>query len=88
MRAVQSMPGVSTLSDFSRDSTSAGADQNLILLDDMDGYNPSHSSGFFSTFNVGRREDGRPAEVRIPGAVRGRLSSLLDVHNRDRDRKD
>ncbi len=50
-RSVQMLPGVSTLSDFSSGLYVRGGspDQNLILLDDVDVYNPSHLFGFFST---------------------------------------
>jgi hypothetical protein len=88
-RAVQALPGVSTLSDFSAGLFVRGgsADQNLILLDDVDVYNPSHLFGFFSTFNVDAVKTVDLQKSGYPARYGGRLSSLLDVHNRDGNRK-
>lgn len=88
-RAVQTLPGVSTLSDFSAGLYVRGGspDQNLILLDDIDVYNPSHLFGFFSTFNVDAVKTIELQKAGFPARYGGRLSSLLDVHNRDGNRK-
>ncbi|MBD3161704.1 MAG: TonB-dependent receptor plug domain-containing protein [Candidatus Eisenbacteria bacterium] len=88
-RAVQTLPGVSSLSDFSSGLYVRGgsADQNLILLDDVDVYNPSHLFGFFSTFNVDAVKTVDLQKSGYPARYGGRLSSLLDVHNRDGNRK-
>jgi hypothetical protein len=88
-RAVQTLPGVSTLSDFSAGLYVRGGspDQNLILLDDIDVYNPSHLFGFFSTFNVDAVKTVELQKGGFPARYGGRLSSLLDVHNRDGNRK-
>ncbi len=89
-RAVQALPGVSTLSDFSSGLYVRGGspDQNLILLDDVDVYNPSHLFGFFSTFNVDAVKTVELQKSAYPAPYGGRLSSLLDVHNRDGNRKE
>ena len=86
---MQSLPGVSTLSDFSAGLYVRGGspDQNLILLDDIDVYNPSHLFGFFSTFNVDAVKTVDLQKSGLPARYGGRLSSLLDVHNRDGNRK-
>ena len=81
MRAVEVLPGVVTVSDFSSAFNVRGgsADQNLILLDGVPIINPFHLAGFFSVFNadmVGRaelRSGGFPAEYG------GRVSSVLSV---------
>lgn len=88
-RAVQSLPGVSTLSDFSAGLYVRGGspDQNLILLDDIDVYNPNHLFGFFSTFNVDAVKTVDLQKSGFPARYGGRLSSLLDVHNREGNRK-
>jgi len=90
LRSVQMMPGVSTLSDFSSGLYVRGgsADQNLILLDDADVYNPNHLFGFFSTFNVDAVKTVNLQRSGYPARYGGRLSSLLDVHNRDGNRKE
>jgi hypothetical protein len=89
-RAIQALPGVSTLSDFSSGLYVRGGspDQNLILLDDVDVYNPSHLFGFFSTFNVDAVKTVELQKSGYPARYGGRLSSLLDVHNRDGNRKE
>lgn len=89
-RAVQALPGVSTLSDFSSGLYVRGGspDQNLILLDDIDVYNPTHMFGFFSTFNVDAVKSVELQKGGYPARYGGRLSSVLDVHNRDGNRKE
>ena len=90
LRSVQMLPGVSSLSDFSSGLYVRGgsADQNLILLDDADVYNPNHLFGFFSTFNVDAVKTVELQKAGYPSRYGGRLSSLLDVRNRDGNRKE
>ena len=81
LRAIEVLPGVTTVSDFSAAFNVRGgsADQNLILLDDVPIFNPFHLGGLFSVFNadmVGR------AELRaggFPAEYGGRVSSVLTV---------
>ncbi len=81
LRAVETLPGVTTVSDFTAAFNVRGgsADQNLYLLDGVPIYNPFHLLGIFSVFNtdmVGRaelRSGGFPAEYG------GRVSSVLRV---------
>jgi len=89
LRSVQMLPGVSSLSDFSSGLYVRGgsADQNLILLDDADVYNPNHLFGFFSTFNADAVQTVDLQKSAYPARYGGRLSSLLDVRNRDGNRK-
>ena len=89
-RAVQALPGVSTLSDYSSGLYVRGGspDQNLVLLDDIDVYNPSHLFGFFSTFIVDAVKTVELQKSGYPARYGGRLSSLLDVHNREGNRKE
>ncbi len=83
LRAIEVLPGVTTVSDFSAAFNVRGgsADQNLILLDDIPIYNPFHLGNLFSVFNadmVGR------AELRaggFPAEYGGRVSSLLTVES-------
>lgn len=88
-RAVQALPGVSTLSDFSSGLYIRGgsADQNLILIDDIDVYNPNHLFGFFSTFNVDAVKTVELQKGGFGARHGGRLSSLLNVYNKDGNRK-
>lgn len=81
LRAIEVLPGVTTVSDFSAAFNVRGgsADQNLILLDDVPIYNPFHLGNLFSVFNadmVGR------AELRaggFPAEYGGRVSSVLAI---------
>ena len=53
-RTIQALPGVLTTSEFSTGLVIRGGntDQNLILLDGVTVYNPSHLGGVFSNFIV------------------------------------
>ncbi|OQY28467.1 MAG: hypothetical protein B6244_06865 [Candidatus Cloacimonetes bacterium 4572_55] len=88
-RAVQALPGVSTLSDFSSGLYVRGgsADQNLILIDDIDVYNPTHLFGFFSTFNVDAVKTVELQKGGFSVLNGGRLSSIMNVFNKDGNRK-
>ncbi|MCF7794174.1 MAG: TonB-dependent receptor [Candidatus Cloacimonetes bacterium] len=88
-RAIQVLPGVTALSDFSSGLYVRGGspDQNLILLDDTDVYNPSHFGGIFSTFNTDAIEQVELMKGGFPAKYGGRLSSVLDVTNLDGNRK-
>jgi outer membrane receptor protein involved in Fe transport len=88
-RALQVLPGVSAMSDFSSGLYVRGGspDQNLILLDDTDVYNPSHFGGIFSTFNTDAIENVELMKGGFPAKYGGRLSSVLDVTNLDGNRK-
>ncbi|MYE94546.1 MAG: TonB-dependent receptor plug domain-containing protein, partial [Gemmatimonadetes bacterium] len=54
LRAVEVLPGVTTVSDFSGSYNVRGgsADQNLILLDEVPIFNPFHLGNIFSVFNA------------------------------------
>ena len=88
-RAIQVLPGVSALSDFSSGLYIRGGspDQNLILLDEIDVYNPNHFGGIFSTFNTDAIENVELLKGGFPAKYGGRLSSVLDVTNLDGNRK-
>lgn len=83
IRAVEVLPGVNTVSDFSAAFNVRGgsADQNLILLDKVPIFNPFHLGGFFSVFNA---DMVRRAELRSGGfspEYGGRVSSVLLVES-------
>lgn len=88
-RAIQALPGVSSISDFSSGLYVRGGshDQNLILLDETDVYNPTHFGGIFSTFNTDAVETVELLKGGFPARYGGRLSSVLNVTNRDGNRK-
>ena len=87
-RALQMMPGVKASSDISSGLyiRGGGPDENLILLDGTIVYNPSHLFGFFSTFNTDAVKDIELLKGGFPAEYGGRLSSVLNVTNKDGNR--
>lgn len=87
-RSILTLPGVTPISDFSSGLYVRGGspDQNLILLDDIDVYNPNHFGGVFSTFNSDAVESVELVKGGYPANFGGRLSSVLDVTNRQGNR--
>jgi len=88
-RALQMLPGVATLSDFSAGLYIRGGspDQNLILLDHIDVYNPNHMFGFFSCFNIDAVKSVELLKGGFPAMYGGRLSSVLNVINKEGNRE-
>ena len=84
-RTIQALPGVLTTSEYSTGLIIRGGntDQNLIMLDGITVYNPSHLGGVFSNFIV----DGVKEAELIKGAYNaeygGRLSAVLNVISRE-----
>lgn len=60
-----------------------GADQNLVLLDEAAVYNSSHVFGFFSVFNPDAIKDLKLYKGGIPARFGGRVSSVLDIYQKD-----
>lgn len=89
-RSVQLLPGVKAASDFSSGLYIRGGspDQTLILLDRTTVYNPTHFFGFFSTFNPDAIKDVQLYKGAYPAEYGGRLGSVLDIHNKDGNRKE
>ncbi len=85
IRTLTLLPGVKTTSDFSTGLSvrGGGPDQNLILLDESTIYNPSHVFGFFSVFNSDAVDDVKLYKGAIPARFGGRLSSVLDIRQRE-----
>jgi hypothetical protein len=81
IRAVQTLPGVATLSDFSVGLYVRGGtpDQNLILLDGADLYNVDHLFGLFSTFPADATKSAELLRGGFPARYGDRLSSVLNV---------
>ncbi len=85
LKSIQLLPGVSSIGDgtsgiFVR---GGGADQNLILLDEGTIYNASHLFGFFSVFNSDAIKDVKVFKGGIPASYGGRLSSVIDVRQKE-----
>ncbi len=81
IRAVEVLPGVTTVSDFSAAFNVRGgsADQNLILLDDIPIFNPFHLGGIFSVFNADMVDRAELLAGGFPAEYGGRVSSVLTV---------
>jgi hypothetical protein len=88
-RTIQSLPGVIATSDFSNKLYIRGGspDQNLILLDGITVYNPSHLFGMFSPFISDAVSDITLLAGGFPAKYGGRLSSVLDVATREGNSK-
>ncbi len=84
------LPGVSIAREGASGFNVRGgsADQNLILLDESTIFNSSHLFGFFSVFNNDAIKDLTLYKGGIPARYGGRLSSVLDVHQKDGNNKE
>ena len=80
-KTLQLLPGVQS----GREGTSGlyvrggSPDQNLVLLDGVTVYNPSHLYGFLSVFNSDAIKDVTLIKGGIPARYGGRLSSVIDL---------
>ncbi len=89
MKGIQLLAGVNAGSDGTIGANVRGgsADQNLILLDDVPLYNPSHIYGFFSVFNSDVVKDVKLIKGGMNARYAGRLSSVIDVRSIDGNKK-
>ncbi|WP_184547731.1 TonB-dependent receptor [Mucilaginibacter sp. FT3.2] len=89
LRVVLTLPGVQSVGEATTGFNVRGgsADQNLILMNDATIYNPSHFFGFFSSFNPDIVKEIELYKSSIPERFGGRLSSVLDVTNREGNKK-
>ncbi|MFK7900110.1 MAG: TonB-dependent receptor [Cyclobacteriaceae bacterium] len=89
IKSIQLLPGVSSVGEGASGFNVRGGntDQNLVLLDEAPVYNSSHFFGFFSTFNTDAVKDVKLYKGGIPAVYGGRLSSVLDVRQRDGNKK-
>ncbi len=88
-RAIQLLPGVIATSDFSNRLYIRGGspDQNLILLDGITVYNPSHLFGMYSPFISEAIADATLMAGGFPVQYGGRLSSVLDITTKEGNSK-
>ena len=89
IRTLTLLPGVTTVGEGSNGFNVRGgaADQNLILLDEAPVYNSSHLFGFFSIFNADAVKDVKLYKGGIPAQYGGRLSSVVDVRQKEGNSK-
>jgi len=85
LRVVMSLPGVKSVGEISSGFNVRGGatDQNLILYNGNTIYNPTHLFGMFSVFNPDVVNDIELYKGSIPVKYGGRISSVLDINNRE-----
>lgn len=83
------LPGVTNAGEGSSGFNVRGGavDQNLILLDEATIFNSSHLFGFFSVFNPDAIKDLKLYKGGIPARYGGRVSSVLDIYQKDGNSK-
>jgi hypothetical protein len=88
LRTLQSLPGVLSPSDFSSQLVirGGGPDQNLIIMDDIEVFNPYRLYGLISMFNPETAAEISLLTGGFPARYGDRLSAVLDVTNREGDR--
>ena len=89
IRALQSVPGIQTYGDGSSLYYVRGgnSDQNLMLIDEVPVYNPSHLFGFFSAFSPDAINSVQVYKGDFPAKYGGRLSSVIDIKAREGNMK-
>lgn len=89
LKVVLTLPGVTSVGEATTGFNVRGgaADENLILLDGNTIYNPAHFFGFFAAFNPDIVKDIELYKSSIPEKFGGRLSSVLDITNREGNKK-
>lgn len=85
IKAIQLLPGVQSGSEGSTGLyvRGGGPDENLILLDGIPLYNINHAMGMFSVFNADAIKSFTLYKGNFPARFGGRLSSVLDVRQKD-----
>ncbi|WP_109302562.1 TonB-dependent receptor [Aquimarina sp. AU474] len=89
LKSLQMLPGVTNNGEGTGGFHVRGGaqDQNLVLLDEAVIYNTSHMFGFFSVFNADAIKDVKLYKGGIPARFGGRVSSVLDIRQKDGNRK-
>lgn len=90
LKSVLLMPGVQTVGEGAAGFNVRGgsADQNLILLYGAPVYNSSHFFGFFSAVNSEIISDVSLYKGGIPAQYGGRVSSIMDITEKDGNKKE
>lgn len=85
IKSIALLPGVSNAGETSSGFNVRGgaADQNLVLLDEASIFNSSHLFGLFSVFNPDAIKNLRLYKGGIPSRYGGRISSVLDIYQKD-----
>lgn len=90
IKAITLLPGVTNAGEGSSGFNVRGGavDQNLILLDEATVFNSSHLFGFFSVFNPDAIKDIKLYKGGIPARYGGRVSSVLDIYQKEGNSKE
>ena len=90
IKSILLLPGVTNAGEGSSGFNVRGGavDQNLILLDEATIFNSSHLFGFFSVFNPDAIKDIKLYKGGIPARYGGRLSSVLDIFQKEGNSKE
>lgn len=85
LRTMLTLPGVKSVGEASTGLNVRGGatDQNLILFNGLNIYNPSHLFGFFSSFDADLVKDVTLYKGNFPAKYGGRISSVLDITSLD-----
>ena len=89
LKTITLLPGISNAGEGTGGFNVRGGagDQNLILFDEAIIYNSSHLFGLFSIFNSDAIKEIKLYKGGIPSYYGGRLSSVLDVYQKDGNNK-
>ena len=89
LRVIQTLPGVKTVGEASVGFNVRGGatDQNLILFNDGNIYNPNHLFGFFTAFSSEMVKDAEIYKSSIPSRYGGRISSVLDITSKEANKE-
>lgn len=90
IKSIILLPGVTSAGEASSGFNVRGgaADQNLILLDEAIVFNSSHLFGFFSVFNPDAIKDIKLFKGGIPARYGGRVSSVLEIFQKEGNSKE
>ncbi|MFN7675605.1 TonB-dependent receptor [Flavobacterium sp.] len=90
LKSILTLPGVTNAGEGQSgfNVRGGGADQNLVLLDEATIYNSSHLFGLFSVFNPDAIKDLKLYKGGIPARYGGRLSSVLDIYQKEGNKND
>jgi len=89
IKSIQLLPGITSAGEGASGFNVRGGaeDQNLILLDEATLYSSSHFFGFFSIFNADAIKNIKLYKGGIPAKYGGRVSSVLDIYQKDGNKK-
>ena len=90
LKSILQLPGVTNAQEGASGFNVRGGsvDGNLVLLDEAVVYNTSHLFGFFSVFNADVIKDLKLYKGGIPANFGGRISSVLDIYQKEGNNKE